>query len=285
MFIAEIGINHNGNLDIAKKLIYEAKNAGVDVVKFQKRNPDVCVPEERKNDIKGTPWGTMTYLEYKKKIEFEKKEYDEIDKYCKEIGIKWTASVWDLDSLNFILQYNIPFIKIPSACITDKELLIKTKESKMPVIISTGMSTQQEVNEALKILQYTNLTVMHCNSSYPSKENELDLNVIKEWANVSTIIDKDSSEIEIKSNFKIGYSGHEEGIMPTIIAKSLGAEVIERHITLDKNMWGSDHKASLDINELKELINYLNKIPIWLGKDEINVYPSEEKIKQKLRRI
>ena len=182
--IAEIGINHNGDLSIAKKLIDIAKVAGCDVVKFQKRNPDVCVPEHQKSVMRDTPWGRMTYLEYKYKVEFGKKEYDEIDEYCKNVGIKWTASPWDLDSLDFLNQYDsLPFIKIPSALLTDLELIKKTTETGGKIIISTGMSTLDEVDAAVNTIKGTNanasFAVLHCNSTYPAPNNELNLNCIR----------------------------------------------------------------------------------------------------------
>lgn len=271
MFIAECGLNHNGSLDIARKLIKEAKLAGADVVKFQKRNPDICVPENEKNKLKDTPWGIMPYIDYKKKIEFNKNEYDEIDKYCKEIGIEWTASVWDLDSLYFLMQYNIPFIKIPSALITDMELLNEVRNTFKPVVISTGMSTLTEIADAVKIFNNRDLTVMHCNSSYPTPEDEINLLAVQTLQ-------------RLFPKHIIGYSGHEIGIQPTIMAYILGAKVIERHITLDKNMWGTDQKASLDINELKELINTINNMPLWFGNGSISVTKSELAVKNKLRK-
>lgn len=272
MFIAEIGINHNGSLDIAKKLIDIAKKAGVDGVKFQKRNVDQCIPPNQKNIMRDTPWGKMTYIEYKKKLEFEREEYDEINKYCKKLGIKWSASVWDVDSLHFITQYDVPFIKIPSACITDMELLKEIRKYNLPVIMSTGMSSKQEVCKAVNLLQDCDLTIMHCNSSYPTADNELDLNTIKKLKRMFP-------------QFKIGYSGHEEGILPTIVAKVLGAEVLERHITLDKSMWGTDQESSLNPQQLVELISNLKNIEVWLGDSDIKCYPSEEKIKKRLRKI
>lgn len=278
MFIAEIGINHNGSLDTAKKLILVAKECGADVVKFQKRNPDICVPKEQMNTIKQTPWGKMTYLDYKKKIEFNKEDYDEIDRFCKEKGIKWTVSVWDIDSAQFIFKnYNIPFIKIASACITDTKLLEYIRDNyNGHVIFSTGMSTLEEIREAAKIFDYNNITVMLCNSSYPSIDEELDLRALE--------LLKKELNIGVENRSKLGYSGHEKDILPTIMAKTLGAEVIERHITLDKAMWGTDQFASLEPKELKVLINSLNRVDVILGNSDVTVYPSEEKIKKKLRR-
>lgn len=272
MFIAEIGINHNGNIEIAKKLIKMAKNAGADIVKFQKRDNDSCVPLHMKNIFKQTPWGEMSYIEYRKKLEFDRMEYDIIDDYCSQMGIRWTASVWDIQSFDFIMSYNVPFIKIPSACITDIELLKRAKEMGKPIIISTGMSTLNEIKCAVKTLSNCDLTILHCNSSYPADENELDLSVI----------------ITLKKMFphyKIGYSGHETNIYACIAAKAIGSEIIERHITLDKNMWGSDQRASLNEVELTKLISMLKQVPIWLGKDIVHIYDSELLAKKRLRKV
>lgn len=275
MIIAEIGINHNGDIELAKKMIKLSKEAGADIVKFQKRNPDICVPEEWKNVTRKTPNGIMTYLEYRHMLEFGKEEYDEIDRCCKEVGIRWTASVWDIDSLNFILQYDIPFIKIPSACITDIELLNKVKETNIPVVMSCGMSTVEEIERAIRVFGYKyDLTLMWCNSSYPARDDELDLRVIQLLKSVYRNYIK-----------RVGYSSHEEGIGACIVAKTLGAEVIEKHVTLDKNMWGSDQKASITFDELKQLVNYIKKVDMWLGDYRIKCYPSEENVKKRLRRV
>ena len=270
MFIAEIGINHNGSLETALELIKQAAAAGADVVKFQKRTPEICVPDDQKNIIKESVFGTTTYLEYKKLMEFGKEEYDEIDKYCKEIGIQWTASVWDIPSLEFLMQYEVPFIKIPSALMTNIELLKAVNKTRKNIIISNGALTESELDRALWILEDCKITLLICNSCYPSKEEDLNLNYIQ----------------HLKSKWpylKIGYSGHEIDILPTIVAKSLGCDVIERHITLDKNQIGSDHKASLNIEELKELINILKRIDMIKGKDEKIISEEELKIMKKLR--
>jgi len=268
--IAEIGINHNGDLQLAKNLIDIAYKSGCDVVKFQKRNPNVCVPKTYKNKIRETPWGEMTYLEYKHRIEFGKEEYDEIDKYCKSKSIDWTASVWDLDSLDFLVQYDIPFIKIPSAKITDIDLLNGTKETGIPVVMSLGMSTFTEIDTAVNMFKDTDLTLLWCNSSYPSKDNELDLNVIPKLQNLYPWA-------------RIGYSGHEEGISACIIAKVLGAEVFEKHITLSRSMWGTDQAASLVYDQLWRLVRDLKKVDVWKGTDSIKVYDSEKLLIEKLR--
>ena len=251
-FIAEIGINHNGDLQIAKKLIDAAFATGWNCVKFQKREPDIAVPEAQKSKPKSTPWGDMTYLEYKKHIEFGKKEYDFIDKYCNEKPIAWSASPWDIPSLEFLLEYNVPFIKIPSALNQDEDIIKKSGESGKPVILSTGMSTLEEVDNSVRLLEkYTdgNYILMHTNSVYPTPIEELNLNMI--------------TTLRERYHCLVGYSGHEYGVEPTVLAASLGAKVIERHITLSHDMWGSDQKASLEINGmdlLKKRVDSLDKI-------------------------
>jgi N-acetylneuraminate synthase len=240
-FIGEIGINHNGDMQIAKKLIDAVNACGWDCAKFQKRNPDVCVPEHQKNVIRETPWGTMTYLEYKHRIEFGEQEFDTIDKYCREKPVDWTASVWDTDSLEFLMSYDVPFLKIPSALITEKDLVLETARSDKPIIISTGMSTLQEIDNAVEIVlaHNDNLVIMHTNSSYPTPKNELNLNLIPVLKN--------------RYGCTVGYSGHEEDLEPTVLAIALGAKVIERHITLSHDMWGTDQKASLEVHAMHML--------------------------------
>ena len=228
--IAEIGINHNGDLNIAKKLIDLASVAGCDYVKFQKRTPELCVPEEQKNCIRDTPWGKITYINYKEKTEFGKVEYDQIAKYCELKNIKWFASVWDEESVNFMKNYS-DLTKIPSALITNENLLKTARNSVSFLMISTGMSTEEEIDKAISVSN-PNL-IFHTNSTYPSPVEELNLNYIK-W-----LISKHKQR-------EIGYSGHEFGLVPTFVAVSLGATWIERHITLDRTMWGSDHIASVE---------------------------------------
>jgi N-acetylneuraminate synthase len=269
--ISEIGINHNGDLNIAKKLIDISAAAGCDAVKFQKRNPDVCVPEHQKSVMRDTPWGEMTYLDYKYKVEFGKDEYDEIDRYCKEKGIAWSASPWDLDSLEFINQYDIPFIKIASASITDKELLKKTCETGKKVIISTGMSSEEEIDEAVNILKdhAKDYAILHCNSSYPAPIEELNLSCIK------TLNDK--------YNCEVGYSGHEFRLGTTVAAVYLGATIIERHVTLDRTMWGSDHMASVEPQGLFKLVSGIRELEKSYGNGNICVTETEKKVRKKLR--
>ena len=194
--IAEIGINHNGDIKRAKQLIDVAKEAGCDAVKFQKRNPDVCVPEKQKSVMRETPWGYITYLDYKYKVEFEKDEYDVIDEYCKNLGIHWFASPWDVDSVNFLSQYSIPALKVPSASLNDTELLLAMESTKIPIILSTGMSTEKEVDEAINLLSNVDLAVLQCVSTYPTMPHELNLNVIKTYQ-------------KKYPHLIIGYSGHD----------------------------------------------------------------------------
>lgn len=269
--IAEIGINHNGSMDICKKLIDMAVITGCDAVKFQKRNPDICVPDNQKEIIRETPWGKMTYLEYRKRIEFGKEEYNEIDRYCKEKGIIWFASPWDTTSVDFLEQFNVPCYKIASACLTDKELLKRVKATKKPVILSTGMSTMEQINDAIVLLGEEKLIILHCTSTYPAAPNELNLNVIKTF----------------RESFKcpIGYSGHESITYPSVVAAVLGACVIERHITLDRAMYGSDQAASLELRGLQIMCSEIRNIPIYLGTGIKTVYDSEQQLIQKLRRV
>ena len=272
--IAEIGINHNGDLQIAKQLIDIAKVAGCDVVKFQKRNPDICVPEHQKSVMRDTPWGKMTYLEYKYKVEFEKNEYDEIDKYCKNRNIRWSASPWDLDSLNFLNTYDVPFIKIPSALITDLELIKKTTETGKKIIISTGMSTLDDVDAAVNTILNTNkdavYSVLHCNSSYPAPNDDLNLKCI--------------TTLKDRYNCEVGYSGHEFGLTTTIASICMGANIIERHITLDRTMWGTDQMCSVEPQGLIKLVRGIHELNRALG-DGIKVVTETEKpIREKLRK-
>jgi N-acetylneuraminate synthase len=269
--IAEIGINHNGDLKLAEKLIDAAYVTGWDCVKFQKRTPDICVPDTQKDKIRQTPWGEMKYIDYKHKIEFQKSEYDIIDKYCKSKSIHWTASVWDLPSLDFILNYNIPFIKIPSAHLTNLELIERTAETKIPIIISTGMSTLEEVDKAYNLIikHNSNLVIMHCNSTYPAPSEELNLKVIESFNQRYDSI--------------IGYSGHEYDVEPTVIAAVLGAKVIERHITLDHNMWGTDQKSSLEIDGMDKLIRRLSMVESIIGDGDKKLTKSELEVKDRLR--
>ena len=277
--IGEIGINHQGDLDIAKRLIDIAAAAGCDAVKFQKRNPDVCVPEAQKNKPRSWQGVDMTYLEYKYKVEFGKEEYDEIDRYCKQQGIAWSASPWDMDSVEFLEQYNLPFIKLPSASLTDDDLLTACVERFPKVIFSTGMSTEEEIDHAVDTLRtakaFYNKTepigLLHCNSTYPAPVDELNLSAIK------TLKDR-------YLDFTIGYSGHEFRLGTTVAAIYLGAEIIERHITLDRTMEGSDHMASVEPQGLFKLVSGIRELEQAHGDGKIVVTESEKPVREKLRK-
>ena len=269
--IAEIGINHNGDMDIAKKLIDATNACEWDCAKFQKRNPDICVPEDQKNILRETPWGEMKYIDYKYKVEFEKKEYDIINEYCENKNLEWAVSVWDIDSLAFIKDYNVPFIKIPSAHITNKELLSESAKSKIPIIISTGMSDWKIIDSAVEVLEKENAqyAMLHCNSTYPAPHNELNLNVI--------------SAMQDRYDCIIGYSGHEFDLDPSVIAVTLGAKIIERHITLDHNMWGTDHGSSLEVHAMDLLNKRIKDINKILGTSDKIITDSEIPVMKKLR--
>lgn len=270
--IAEIGINHNGDMHNLKRLIDASNASGWHCVKFQKRTPDLAVPEHQKNIPKETPWGKMTYLEYKYKIELGKEEYDKIDTYCRDKPIMWSASPWDIPSLEFILKYDIPFIKIASATNTKNELLIRASQSGKPVILSTGMSTIEEIDNAVNILEtYGNgeYVLMHTNSNYPAKHEDLNLRVIQ--------------TLKDRYNCIVGYSGHEIDLEPTVVAVVLGAKVIERHITLDHNMWGTDQSASLEVHAIDMLYKRIKGINAMLGNGKKVVTDSEIEVRKKLR--
>lgn len=271
-FIAEIGINHNGDIKNALKLIESSKLAGCDAVKFQKRTPKIATPKSSWNIMRDTPWGKIKYIDYKEKIEFGKKEYDIINKFCKKIDIMWTASCWDVPSVEFLEQYKVKFHKVPSACITDIELLKKLKKTKKPIIISTGMSTEDQIDKAVKVLSQKDLSILHCNSSYPAQNHQLNLKYIE----------------KLKTKYKksiIGYSGHEMNLSSSVAAVVLGAKIIERHITLDKSMWGTDQRASIEPIGFARLIRDVRNVESSLGKPKKIVYPEEKIIMSKLRKF
>lgn len=268
--IGEIGINHNGSLEIAKKLIHKAKEAGMDAVKFQKRTPEICVPEHQRNLLRETPWGLISYLDYRYKVEFGREEYQEIDRYAKEIGIQWFASSWDLPSLEFIESFDPVTHKLPSALLTDHQLLRALKATGKPLIISTGMSTLEEIRAAMDILGEDNLVLCHTTSSYPCKPEELNLNMI--------------GTLKQMYRCPVGYSGHEVGLVPSAVAVALGACLIERHITLDRAMWGSDQAASVEPQGMEKLVKYIRVTEAGLGDGLKTVYESEQSSLKKLRR-
>jgi N-acetylneuraminate synthase len=267
--IAEIGINHNGNLEIAKRLIEAASAAGCDAVKFQKRTPDLCIPDSYRGILRETPWGIISYLEYRQRIEFRENEYRQIDSYCSQIGIPWFASCWDLPSVEFMASFNPPCYKVSSAMLTNHDLIRRINSKGVPVILSTGMSTMAEIRQASALVDPQNLLIAHCTSSYPSKNEELNLRMIR------TLMDE--------FNNPIGYSGHEVGLQTTLAAVVLGASFIERHITLDRAMWGSDQAASVEPHGFTRLVRDIRVIESALGDGVKRVYDSELAVRDKLR--
>ena len=270
--IAEIGINHNGSVEIAKRLIDGAVLAGADAVKFQKRTPEKCVPRDQWNVERDTPWGRMTYIEYRHRVEFGPREYAEIDRYCAERRMLWFASCWDEDSVDFIESFDPPCYKAASASLTDIPLLKKMRATGRPLILSTGMSTAEEIDAAVKAVGRENLLVAHSTSSYPCPPEHLNLRMI------------DTLRAEFP-DCPIGYSGHEVGLTPTWAAVTLGATFVERHITLDRAMWGSDQAASVEIGGLMRLVASTRDIERAMGDGVKRIYEGELSARKKLRRV
>jgi N-acetylneuraminate synthase len=270
LIIAEVGINHNGILQIARRLVDVAFMAGCDAVKFQKRTPEKAVPPEYQNVMRETPWGIISYLEYRRMVEFGYKEYDEINQYCKEKGILWFASCWDEDSVDFIEQFSPPCYKVASASLTDIPLLRKIKATGRPMIISTGMSTLEEIEAAVDLLGTDKLLIAHSTSTYPCPPEELNLRMIQ--------------TLRERFDCPIGYSGHEVGLQTTYAAVSMGATFVERHITLDRAMWGSDQAASVEPSGAIRLVRDIRVIERALGDGQKRVYDSELKARDRLRK-
>ena len=270
--IAEVGINHNGDMDIAKKIIDAAVHAGADAVKFQKRTPEICTPPDQQTQMRETPWGYITYLDYRYKVEFGEEQYREIDRYCKEKKIDWMVSVWDEESVDFMEQFDTPAYKVPSASLTDHNLMKRVRATGKPVIISTGMSTMEQIHKGVEAVGVDNLVIMHCTSTYPCEPEELNLKMIE------------TLRREFPNN-PIGYSGHETGLVPSAVAIALGATSIERHITLDRAMWGSDQAASVEPGGFEKLVKYIRVTESSLGDGVKKVYESEKGSMKKLRRI
>jgi len=269
--VAEIGINHNGDVEIAKRLIDAAKLAGCDAVKFQKRTPELCVPPEQRNIPRETPWGLITYMEYRYKVEFGYEQYAEIDRYCKQQGIAWFASCWDIPSVDFIEQFDPPCYKVASASLTDDELLLRLNATGKPILLSTGMSTMDEIRHAVSLLDHDRLIILHSTSTYPCPPNELNLRMIQ--------------TLKREFGLPVGYSGHEVGLQTTYAAVVLGACVVERHITLDRAMWGSDQAASVEPGGFMRLVRDIRVIEQALGDGVKRVYESELAARAKLRRV
>lgn len=270
--IAEIGINHNGDINIAKKLIDGAVFAGANAVKFQKRTIEKVYSKEELDKPRESPWGT-TNREQKLGLEFEINEYNEIDKYCREKGIYWFASAWDIESQNFLQQYNCKYNKVASAMLTHRELLEVIAHEKKHTFISTGMSTMEEIEKAVNIFKKAGCPyeLMHCNSSYPMPDDQANLSFIP----------------VLRDKFKcnVGYSGHEVGLIVSAAAVALGASSIERHITLDRSMYGSDQAASVEVMGFHRLVGYIRTVEASLGKPEKIIYDVEKQCKTKLRTV
>jgi N-acetylneuraminate synthase len=270
--IAEIGLNHNGDINIAKELILKAKEAGCDAVKFQKRTPDVCTPKDQWNIERDTPWGRMKYIDYRYKVEFGDAEYKIIDDYCVELDMVWFASCWDEEAVDFLEKFNPMLYKAASASLTDISLLKKKMDTGRPLIISTGMSTIEELKTAVTAIGTKNLAIAHATSTYPCKPEELNLRMINTLQ-------------EMYPTCPIGYSGHETGLSTTLATIPMGANFIERHFTLDRSMWGSDQSASVEPGGMMRLVRDIRDIETALGDGVKKVYESEMGPRAKLRRV
>ena len=270
--IAEIGLNHNGDVDIAKRLIDVAARAGADAVKFQKRTPEISTPEHMRDVPRETPWGTMTYLEYRRRVEFGRDEYIEIGDHATMMGLDWFASPWDVPSVDFLEDLGVVAHKVASASLTDTELLHALRDTGKPVILSTGMSTIEQIDRALDTLGTDRVVLMHATSTYPLEPEEANLRVIP------ALRDR-------YPGVPVGYSGHERGLQISLAAVALGAVAVERHITLDRTMWGSDHAASLEPTGLEHLVRDIRVIEKALGDGVKRVFESERAPMAKLRRI
>ena len=268
--VAEIGINHNGDLDIAKRLIDAAVAAGCDAVKFQKRTPALCVPLAQRDQPRETPWGTMTYLEYRNRVEFGAEEYRILIEKCRSHSIDWFASCWDEAAVDFVEWLDPIAYKIPSAALTDVALLKRFRQTGRPLVLSTGMSTMAQIEAAVELLGTRDLLIAHSTSTYPCPLGELNLKMIETLRN--------------RFDCPIGYSGHEVGLPTTVAAVCLGACLIERHITLDRAMWGTDQAASVEPRGLERLVKYIRDIEAAMGNGIKTVYESELKGMRKLRR-
>ncbi|ATZ23860.1 N,N'-diacetyllegionaminic acid synthase [Streptomyces lavendulae subsp. lavendulae] len=270
--IGEIGINHNGELANALALIDAAADAGCDAVKFQKRTPEICTPRDQWDIERDTPWGRMTYIDYRHRVEFGEDEYRAVDEHCRERGIAWFASPWDTEAVTFLEKFDVPAHKVASASLTDDELLLALRATGKTVILSTGMSTPQQIRHAVEVLGSENIVLLHATSTYPAKAEELNLRVI-------------NSLEAAYPNVPVGYSGHETGLQTTVAAVAMGACAVERHITLDRAMWGSDQAASVEPGGLARLVRDIRTIETALGDGVKKVYASELGPMKKLRRV
>jgi N-acetylneuraminate synthase len=268
--IGEIGINHNGDISLAKKLIDVAEAAGCSAVKFQKRTPELCVPQAQRSVMRETPWGYISYMEYREKVEFGTEQYQEIDLFAREHGMVWFASAWDEPSVDFMEKFNAPCYKIASATLTDDKLLKHTRATGKPIILSTGMSTLEEIDYAVEVLGTKDLILLHAVSTYPAHYEELNLKAIP----------------ALRERYKVpvGYSGHETGIASTVAAVALGACCIERHITTDRALWGSDHAASLEPSGLTRVCRDIRLVEASMGDGIKRVIEREKPIIARLRK-
>ena len=273
--IAEGGINHNGNLDTALALMRAAKDAGADAFKLQKRSPEHCVPRAEWDRVRSTPWGDMRYIDYRQRIEFNEEQYSQLASAAAIFGIDFFVSVWDQPSLEFALKMDMPAIKVPSAKNNDWELLDKSVQSGRPVIVSTGMSSMDDVKDIVRACEANGrpqLALLHCNSSYPASVDELDLRVIDTWLHTAALMD-----------YTIGYSGHEVGLAPTLGAVALGAQIVERHITLDRSMWGTDQASSVEPGGFAHMVKDIRLLERALGERTKRLHESERVARAKLR--
>jgi N-acetylneuraminate synthase len=269
--IGEIGLNHNGDVEIAKKLIDVAALAGAQAVKFQKRTPEISTPEHMKTVPRETPWGTMTYLDYRYRVEFEQDQYAEIGAYADSKGLDWFASPWDEPSVDFLEAMDTVAYKVASASVTDIGLLQRMKDTGKPVILSTGMSTLEQIDRAVEVLGTDRLVILHATSTYPLPPEEANLLMIP--------------ALKARYGVPVGYSGHEPGLQISLAAVAMGAVAVERHITLDRAMWGSDHAASLEPHGLMSLVRDIRIINTAMGDGVKRVFPGELAPLSKLRRI
>jgi sialic acid synthase SpsE len=268
--VGEIGINHNGDVAVAKRLIQVAAAAGCDAVKFQKRTPEVCVPAAQRDIMRETPWGYISYMEYRDRVELVEEQYREIDEHCRKHDIQWFASCWDEPSVDFIEKFDVPCHKIASACLTDHDLLRRLRACGKPLLLSTGMSTIEQIDAAVEVLGGTDdLILLHTVSTYPARYDELNLRVI--------------ATLRERYGVPVGYSGHETGLATSVAAVALGACVVERHITLDRSMWGSDQAASLEPSGLTRLLRDIRLVETSMGSPEKTVLEREHALVDRLR--
>lgn len=260
--IAEIGINHNGDIELAKELIRVSHQIGFDCVKFQKRVPELCVPLNKRDELRTTPWGKMTYFEYKKKIEFSKHEYDEINNYCKNLGIDWSASAWDTKSIDFLSQYDLPFIKVPSDKCSDLKFIQALEGINIPIVVSTGGTDFNQVKKILDILKNSKVVLLQCTSIYPCPTDKVNFKVMN----------------ALKNKFKVpvGFSSHHTSPMITAMSVPYGAKITEVHVTLDRAMWGTDQAMSLEPRGMQIMISAIKNFELALGNYEKEISEEEK---------